>query len=263
MKYIELLGLPGSGKTTLAQNAVTILQAQQSKALTRLDIKQATMRALIRDKSGVFWSLMNGLAYVSAYHTCNLVWDKTQCLFVRRFMQEHPRLACQLIECVECLELPPWLSSEVFSGEKLMRWNFDLMSFYQASCDLLDQDTILLQEEGFGQHAYYLLAFRKGGFDNRAFETYIHLIPKPDLLIVLLTSPEQCEERMNARAKGIASDILRTLPISQRMALLDHRLNTYTRMADAFETHNVPVMRVENTNHAATQALIVERLRSV
>jgi hypothetical protein len=175
-------------------------------------------------------------------------------------MQEHPRLTYQFIESVERLELPPWLSSEAFSGEKLMRWNFDLMSFYQASCDVLDQDTILVQEEGFCQHAYYFLAFRQGGFNDHELETYLDLIPKPDMLVFLSTTPEQCEERMNVRSKGIASDILRTLPAAQRMTLLSQRLHVYNKIADYFATHNIPVMRVENTNYKATQILLAERL---
>jgi thymidylate kinase len=260
MKYIELLGLPGSGKTTLVQEVVAGLRTKRDNAFTRLDIKQATMRVMIRKKSGILWALTRIFTFFSAHYTLNLVWEKTQCPLLMRFMSEHPRLACQIIECAERIELPSWISPEVFSAEKLMKWFFDLMSVYQASHDFLDKNTMLLQEEGFCQHAYYLLAFRKGGCDEQELDTYLQLIPKPDLLVFLLTTPQQCEERMNARSKGIASDILRSLPLSQRMALQDQRLKTHQHIADYLETQNVAVIRLDNADYSTTQKILEERL---
>jgi thymidylate kinase len=261
MKYIEFLGLPGSGKTTFIKETIAILRAKQHKVFPRPDAEYATMRTIIRHKSGFLWRIIEILAYFSEYPALKLMWERSRYAIVLDFICQHPQLAQQVIQFAKSADPPQWISREVLSdGELLLRF-FDLMSVYQAGCDFLNRDDVLLLDEGFCQQAYYLLAFLNGGFNNQVLERYLQLVPKPDLLVVLLTTPEQCEERMQKRLKGVGSAILRRLTASQRLKLLEQRLNIYKKITEYIEKHDVAVIKLHNSDYSTTKKRLEEQLR--
>lgn len=193
----------------------------------------------------------------------DILWGQYQYPTAIHFMREHPQLARQIIDCAEHTTSPYDVSPSVFSGEKLMKWFFDVANVYQSACDLLVNDDILVLEEGFCQHAYYLFAFRNTGFDREGLEKYLPLIPKPDMIISLTTTPEQCEARMNSRSKGVSSKLLRVLSVTERIALLEERLAIYQFIAEYFAAQNVQIVRLENHDYRVTQKILEDALSHV
>jgi thymidylate kinase len=132
---------------------------------------------------------------------------------------------------------------------------------YQASFDCLESNAILLQEEGFCQQAYYLLfAFRENTSHTQLLERYLQNIPRPDLVVSIVTEADQCESRMQQRAKGVSSDILRFLPVSERIELLAQRLNIYEKIANYLEAQHVEVIRLDNNNYRVSQQMLEDKL---
>lgn len=264
MKYVELIGLPGSGKTALAHAVVARLRTQHYRALNRTDIRCATMQTLLQQKNGIRWKMTRGLGFVAKEFTVNLIWEKTQNEWLRQFIQVHAELACQMIDHAARVRVPAWINPELLSTELLLRWIFDLFSVYQAASNFLEAADLFVQEEGFGQHAYYFFAFRNGCYEESLLEQYVRLIPKPALLIVLTTPPELCEARMQQRTKGVASDLLTSLAPSQRITVLEQRWQVHTTLANLFQAAQIPVVRLANQDYHATlqqlETLIVSGL---
>jgi thymidylate kinase len=142
----------------------------------------------------------------------------------------------------------------------LLDWLFDAACFYQAACEHLSERDIIVLEEAFCQQSYYLLAFHQNGYDTERLRQYLQATPEPDLVIAITLSPEDCEQRMHGRSKGVASDILTPLTVAQRLGVLEQRFNMYTDIATYFEQHGVPVLRIENSDHITAQHLLQNAL---
>ena len=262
MKYIEFLGIPGSGKTTVAQDVVRLMQANYPVVLNRWNVKQETMRALLRQKSGMFARLLYLVTAMIKTPLLDRYWGASRYHLIRRFLHQYSHLLPQVVENAERIAPPSNIPPYTLSSEQLLSWFFDVACIYQASQETLEADGVLVMEEGFCQQAYYLIAaFREADDIGVKLERYCELIPKPSLVIFLLADPEACEKRLHTRATGIPSSILSSLTASERIALFTHRLSTYQALAQYLEQQHVPVMRVDNTQpYHVTQKILEESL---
>lgn len=263
MKYIEFLGIPGSGKTTVMQKTLAVLQAEKKPVFPTRDIRRIAMRQTLQRQSGFWWQLAKIAAFVGEFRILSVLWEKTRMAYMIRFMQAYPQLSRQVIECAEHVHPPDWIPRDVVCGENLLKWLLGgVASCYQAAHQSLASDDIFLMEEGFCQYAYYLLAFYQGNFDEQRLEAYLSLIPTLDLLVVLLPPPEECEKRMHSRPKGVASQILTPLSVEQRLNILRHRTHVNQQIADYMEKHHVPVVRLENMDYQITHVILARHLES-
>jgi len=262
MRYVEFLGIPGSGKTTFAKEVASILRARQNTVFTRWDAKHGIMRAMMQKRTELAWRFISLLTYLAAHPTLDFLWVKTRYSLMLHFIRKHPQLVRQVVEYAGSVDPPPGILQQALSSENLITWFFDIAGIYQASQEFIGNDDVLLIEEGFCQQAYYLVvAFRKETGADQKLKRYIQLIPKPQLVISLFADPDQCEERLQTRPTGIPSTILRSLTVSERITLLEHRLNTYQKIADYLEKQNVTVIRLNNNNSSNfTREIIEEHL---
>ncbi len=177
---------------------------------------------------------------------------------MRHLIRKHPQLVQQVVEYAERVAPPPMLR-QTLSSEQLLLWFFEVACIYQAAQEYLESHDVLLMEEGFCQQAYYLTAaFRKKALNDQQLARYIQLIPEPQLLIALFADPEQCEKRLQTRPTGIPSKILRSLTVSERIALLEQRMNTYQKIVESLEKRNIPVIRLNNTHSSGSTREILE-----
>ncbi len=264
MKYVEFLGIPGSGKTTVLHKTLAMLQAENITAVSKYDARKIAMHRVLQRESGFLWQLAKIAALFWEFRLLNLLWEKTRYTYIIRFMQAYPRFSRLSIECAERVTPPEWIPRDVVCSENLLDWLFGgVASYYQAASQTLASEDLFLMEEGFCQHAYYLLAFYDGNFEEQRLETYLDLIPKLDLLVTLLPPPEECEKRMNSRQKGVASDILTPLSVQQRLSILEHRASVCQKIADYLEKQHVPVTRLENTDYQSTHVTLANHLRNL
>lgn len=247
MRYIEFLGLPGAGKTTLAKETVAILRANQRNVLTKLEARKAVIQKIIRQKPGLFWKGIEVVAHMIGQPLWRLLWEKHQAFFLINFLYQYPGLVGTIVETANKVEPPVEVPQSLFSANHLVHWVLDPAMLYQASHEFLEHDDILVQEEGFCQQAYYLLAaFRSTALDSKTLKHYLRQIPHPHLLIMISSDPEQCEARMQGRAKGVSSDILRYLSVADRRDVLHERLSLYQQIAAYFEQQHIQVVRLHN-----------------
>ena len=245
MKYLEFLGIPGSGKTTAAKTATTILEQQGKTVLHRWNAKQRLIKIWLRQQSGVFCHLIAWLSGFTTYPGA-LLWSKERYWLLMHFLQQQPDLLQQVIVSAETTETLPSQYRDMLSAEKLIRWFCDVACIYQAGQEWLQPADVLMLEEGWCQQAYYLIvAFREQNIDASNIERYVELLPKPDGVVFLLADPEECERRLNTRATGIPSSILSSMTASERIALLEERLKTYRVVVDTLKKKNVPVIQLE------------------
>lgn len=263
MKYVEFLGIPGSGKTTVMQKALAVLQAEKKPVFSTPDVRKIAMRHTLQRQSGFWWQLAKIAVLVGESRVLSLLWEKTRSAYMIRFMHAYPRLSRQVIECAEHVHPPDWIPRDVVCGENLLMWLLGgVASCYQAAHQTLAPDDIFLMEEGFCQYAYYLLAFYQGNFDEQRLESYLNLIPKLDLLVALLPPPEECDKRLHSRPKGVASQILTPLSVEQRLNILRHRTRVNQKITEYMEKHHVPVVRLENTDYQTTHVILARHLKS-
>ena len=261
MRYIEFLGLPGSGKTTFAKKTASILREQHQSAYLKLEARTAVARAIIRDNQGILWQGIRMAASCAGYRMWNLMWEKHRYKILLNCLHEYPHLARFLIEAANSFETPSWLPEKAMSQASLLDWIFDTATHYHACQTYLKDHDSILQEEGFCQQAYYLLvAFRSSKPGEDLLTAYLDLIPKPRKLIFITTPAEQCEARMQQRAKGVSSDILRLMSVEDRLELLTHRLTTYKKIAHHLEQQGVDVIRLNHADYQTSLHTLKEHL---
>ena len=257
------MGLPGSGKSTLADSVTAILRERQQSVRAKYDLRRQAMRAVLQQEAGAFWRMLRLFAWFGEARVLNLVWQKQQWPLIVRFMANSPTLIHELLDCTNWVDPPAWISRDVINTTNLLQWWLDVASYYQLAQETLTHAEWLLLEEGFCQHAYYLFAFQQTGLDLDGLQRYVERVPPPDLLVWLEVTPEICEHRMQARRKGVASDILAPLTVAQRHAILQERFETYAWIAEYFEQRGVCVIRVPQVELAALPEFLQTALASV
>ncbi len=259
MKYIECMGIPGSGKTTVARDVVGILGPKHHTVLTRWDVKPRLMQAMLRKRAAFGWRLLSWCLSWQKSPFSTFLWARVRYNFMLRFIRYNSSLIPHVVENAERFPSSPGVAGRVLSSEKLISWFFDVACIYQAAQDILENHAVLLMEEGFCQQTYYLISAFRDDDRIQFLKNYIRAIPKPDLVIALSAEPEKCEHRLQTRATGIPSKILHALTPPERIALFEHRLNTYQRVAQYLEEHDVPVLRVDNNNNYSSTRKILEQ----
>jgi thymidylate kinase len=263
MKYIECMGIPGSGKTTVANDAVSILEPRYHPILTRRDAKPKLLLAMLQKKSASLWRLFSWSISWRNSPLSNFLWLIFRYRFILRFIRDNADLIPQVIENANGFPASPEIPHQFLSSEQLISWFFEVAGIYQAARDILKPDEILLLEEGFCQQTYYLItAFREHNERAQFLEQYVKSIPMPDLVIALSADPERCEQRLQTRGTGIPSKVLQSLAPTERIALFEQRQKTYQEVARYLEEHDVPVIRLDNNHneYSATRTLLEQAL---
>ncbi len=264
MRYLEFLGLPGSGKTTFALHTESILREQHKSVFAKSEARIAVAQAIIRNKPGILWQGARGVSSLLGCRMWNLFWEKYRYSITLSFLHEYPELTTYLVDASNSFENPPWLPETSMCSASLLDWIFDTATHYHACQRYLQADDIILQEEGFCQQAYYLLeAFRPSSSEKDLLTPYLELIPKPQTLIFITTPAEQSESQMQQRAKGVSSDILSLMSVDDRLDLLTHRLATYEQIAHYLEQNGVDVIRLSHKEYQASLHTLKEHLREI
>jgi thymidylate kinase len=185
---IELIGAPGSGKTTVVPylkellnekgySANAVLDAARPFALKTIPGKLAGAILPGRLKRFVLWQIFYLFAMVNR----------------AEFARKHQSLLNTVL---------PYQSSRpitVRDRDHVLRWFIHLTGCYQFFTKFIEPDEVLIFDEGFVHRVVQLFSSENEEINFDAITEYLDLIPKPDLVVFIDTPEKVCEERVFSR----------------------------------------------------------------
>jgi broad-specificity NMP kinase len=230
---IELLGAPGSGKTTLAgelgstvDGGVDLEEAVRRAIRDRGEDPQARIAArLSRSPESRLWK--------AAYARST---DRFSALV--RFIHSHP----SVLETV--LDVQRQRADRDRGQDLVLGWILNLMSRYQLSTEAGHDGPVVI-DEGFAQRAVALLGL---GFDPdqdpSLLDDYLAAIPRADLVVAVATPIEVCQQRLDGRGW---SERVTDLDQAGRDLFLESAVAVVARVASGLAAVGTPLIWVDGT----------------
>ena len=188
MRHVELLGLPGAGKSTLTRAiarklaehgaGIDLDRAVHASIRQRGDDPVARLVATVVGPSGKLWKAAYGRSA-----------DRVAAL--SRFLADHP----ETLEAV--LRAQRLRRQRDRHQEVVLGWILNLAARFQLASEVVDG--YLLIDEGFCQRAVALFAFGFSDEDRQLLESYIDSIPLPHLVVSVQVDSETARQRLNRR----------------------------------------------------------------
>jgi len=242
VKTIEFMGLPGSGKTTLASRLVCVLGSQGSQVFGQ---EEAVRLCLRRRDDGIIGNI---LKLFPSY-----IWKP--CLGVQRALPELHRFSLKNITLIKILASvldnnhPPqvWVESILYAF-------YRQCAEYQLASEHMQTTELRVAEEGFVHRGYTLFGYFPATVsDGEALSHYVDSIPLPLILILVDVDPEECWARVQERPKP-------PIPLSERndaevIDQLTVGLHCLRQLADICEERGVTVFRIKNGDMNKDMAL--------
>ena len=212
MRVVELLGIPGSGKSTVSSHLIKELNREQVNAMSLSQAVSSAMSTGVGDRwvdpllritpSGIRLRFADRLFFRS----------KASFQYLAAFMQQHPEVAGAVFSA------QARRADHEMRPDLVIGWFLHMVARYQLATSTLDPDAVLVMDEGFVQRSVLLFGHRFGVSDHDDADRYVAGIPEPTLLIRLVVSPQIASERLLAdgrtatrRLDGNTNDNMRFL----------------------------------------------------
>ena len=230
---IEFVGVPGSGKTSLADQLVERLETAgfdvaTITSLARRRAAATTVGKIIltiaprRLHSTLLWWVFYALGTGSGIGLC----------------QRDPRLARLVVTSQRHRPL------SVRTRAHILYWFFQLAGRYRVLVDSSIGAQVLVIDDGFVHRAVHLHASHLRGPDTRSVVSYLELIPVPDLLVHVDTDTQICLERVVARGVWAHSRHLAQTELSEYLGAAAAVVGT---ASEAMRTRGATVVEVSGT----------------
>lgn len=236
--HMEFIGLPGSGKTTLANRLIHLLRA---RSLQALDFDEALDRGLARAaRQGGGWKSAVKAALVRRpirRFWSGVCWPREQVMAGGEFAADHPELLASLTRVLAASGRHPEERKRMFGY--LLR---EFAGFHLFAAHRRERE-ILVWDEGFCHRALSLWGRWPGPALEDEIAAYVAAIPRPARVFHVGADPQCCIERM--RVRGFSpfvehpdpAEILRKMERLQAVAELT---------SAALARRGVPVIRIPN-----------------
>lgn len=233
---IEFLGLPGSGKTTLARELCRYARCRGQRAFSADEALYAALQRRSR-----WYHLRRPVKYCSYARGRRWLYDVcAQPRFsyepLNRFLDEYGGMA----QTLEAIVRRP----EQFQDSALLiRWLVRLFSGYGLVRELLRQDETLILDEGFSNRALSIFGYTAGSIDPARVRAYISSMPAPDAVICIEASAEIRLRRLKDR--GFPTRLKNAG--TQRRAELDRNFTAcLAATVAALTDRGIPVFHINN-----------------
>ncbi len=186
---VEFIGAPGVGKTTLIPAAIAAFQEQGLRAYTTVEAarpfaRRTLLGAILTRLSPARWQ--RPLLWQLFYQTS----------FLHRFsfFAKHPRLLKLVLGS-------QWRRPPAADGRKrrVLYWYFRQTGYYDFLKAHALADEVLIFDEGFIHRVVQLFASSVEVPRIEKIQSYVDLLPVPDLVIGIQAPPDVCQERIYSR----------------------------------------------------------------
>lgn len=251
MKHVEFLGLPGAGKSTLLREVRRSLDGPPGSVV---GIKEATLRAVRRQGNDRVTRLVARFA-----RSGGRTWKKSfmrstdRVAALTRYLSRNPRLM-EVILAAQRRRQGRDLGSEL-----VLSWMLTFLARFQLACEVGEDISWLVIDEGFCQRAIHLFAHGFDSEDEGSLEAYVEAISLPDVVIVVDAPISVCENRLSEHgwSKRIAN-----LDTADRHGFMVGASTCVELVAAHVERRGARVVRLDGNGPVArSRALIEEGLR--
>jgi thymidylate kinase len=200
MRTIELIGLPGSGKTKVRRELVKSSRDQSPRIL---DLESALCEAIrahgqtVPSDEKMRTADVLELSQIKRKRLIGRAFHKTGLRF--------DRLASFAANYPELLEVIMRIERTRGKGDQwalVNQWLFNLFARYDYISEQLNSSVVLLLDEGFAGRAVTMFAYDRPAASRRSIAEYVRSIPKPDGVVYLSCRPETCLSRLEGRTQG-------------------------------------------------------------
>jgi thymidylate kinase len=242
MKVVELLGVPGSGKTTLAREltrslpgAVSLEEAVRLALGARGEDRLARAVAnATRSEGGRLWKM------VYARST-----DRFSALV--RFVAANPGVLSTFLSAQETRV------GRDRRQDLVLGWTLNLMARYQLAKEGGRGDWLVV-DEGFAQRGVALFAHGYDGSERSALDAYLASIPRAEAVVALDVPLDVCADRLDRRDW---SERVRDLDPPGRRRFLESANDVMRLVAGQLESEGTRVIWVDGTTPVADLVALV------
>lgn len=248
MQYVEIAGIPGSGKTSVVNSFVG---SRFNSSLRYYSYRQVALQVLqnARNRLGAALvevlpaGLQNRLLY--QFLLSSRIGRAALC----RAVANHAELAVKIFDNIAKEE-------NTVHQQLLASWLTHLLTCYQLAVESLGQDQCLMLDEGFVGRVITLFGFHDGMDFGDGLGEYLPKIPPVDILFVVETPVEVCLDRMSRR--GFPKR-LTDLDQVKRRSILRQCETCIEKAADFLASGGTRVVRISGENDLAQLVQQVRR----
>jgi hypothetical protein len=217
---IELIGTPGSGKTTLSRSLVEMLREQGIEAATIVEAARPRARRTLPGRF-VAWVAPGRIGNAVLWWLFYL-YGSGQAV---AFAFERPALARQVRRSQRGRPVSTHMKRHI------LYWWAQLAGRYRLLTRGVNGRSVLVIDDGFLHRSAALHASHLEDPDPSAIAAYVDLLPPPDLVIRPMAGPDVCEGRVHDRGIWAHSRSLRRDEIARSLRNAEHAVDLAVRRA--------------------------------
>lgn len=241
--HVEFIGLPGSGKSVLAQRLIRMLRGQNLRAL---DFDAALVLGLARAarQAGGWKSRGKALLLRTAFRFLGrgALWTREQVLAGCTFGTDHPALLASLARVLAAS------GNNRAERDRILQYLFREFAGFQLFAAHRQAREILVWEEGFCHRAASLWGRWPGADLADEIAAYAIALPAPARVFHVTADPFRCIERM--RQRGFAPFVNHPDP-AEIVRKMERLQAVAERMEAVLARRGVPVIRIPNEGSLA------------
>lgn len=259
MLYIEFIGVPGAGKSTLKKRIFQMLREKNYKNI--FSIEELLWSSLKKRRDDIFTPILlnifpKKIAQKYIYGIFRTSWST---LFAPgRFIVHNKETLWTILLSDHFKRIESDEGASAFSSF------LEMTAIYQMVDEEADPEAYVVFDKGFIQTAMELFMSPKltpGTIDQKALSGYLETIPIPNVLIWVETDIEKCVSRMFNRSEGRALRLVE-MDQSELLLFLSNCNKNFHKIATLLKEKGKKVIHIEN-NASLDQATdqIFERIQ--